>query len=610
MVVQKEEDQLNSGLGSTINNGAEFDGAVGSTGFSLMSGLMGAGSGSEYTLNAAKILKDLIVKNELDKKGLKVIACDKEMTRTVYSSIVIGKLTEIQNKPVFLYYTLVLEATGRKTPTIDDVINELNNAIHTNKAPEIHWADNAVDTVFYKNVEAFLENELGAIAKSHIDGTVIPTNSSMSLESILTTLLGFAHDAILISEYQAKTGEEINVKAATSKPGVQFHVEVATPPTKSIMNKVGKPVAADIVLTLVEKESRSDKVMTSLNSTAGSRVLGSVAVKVEWVPVMTKVVATAQVGIYNNAMVDAIRIKPHLVITNINALEPTYGTMILLIRTAAVLVDEEMWKGLAIDSITYPAMNIFSNVEGNEKGFGANLSKDFAKLSREERLNIVNKMSAGVEPSISIDVEKFGPTTTTLSVLSYAAGVNNVKSDKARTQVLTTLEKLTSGKFVAKNAMYPIFTSWSELPLGTFASNQGEDDLRKIDTSFIAALPGATQEKVGKFMQDTLPEAITGRQPMVATIRNIAAETNNAEIYGRYYRLTFQGEFLRDMAASIAGDGLILNYDKLIKSAPTFKYADLSLFTNSSVSGLNGQAAFANTQNGNDPRLQTFMSFK
>ena len=158
--------------------------------------------------------------------------------------------------------------------------------------------------------------------------------------------------------------------------------------------------------------------------------------------------------------------------------------------------------------------------------------------------------------------------------------------------------------------MYPIFTSWSELPLGTFASNQGEDDLRKIDTSFIAALPGATQEKVGKFMQDTLPEAITGRQPMVATIRNIAAETNNAEIYGRYYRLTFQGEFLRDMAASIAGDGLILNYDKLIKSAPTFKYADLSLFTNSSVSGLNGQAAFANTQNGNDPRLQTFMSFK
>lgn len=609
-MVVKQEEEINGGLGSTINNNTEGNGTIGSTGFSLMSGLMGAGSGSEYTLNAAKILKDLIVKNELDKKGLKVIACDKEMTRTVYSSIVIGKTTEIQNKPVFLYYTLVLEATGRKTPSIDDVINELNNSIHTNKAPEIHWADNAVDTVFYKNVEAFLENEVGAIAKSHIDGTVIPTNSSMSLESILTTLLGFAHDALLISEYQAKTGEEINVKAATSKPGVQFHVEVATPPAKLIMNKVGKPVAADIVLTLVEKESRTDKVMTSLNSTAGSRVLGSVAVKVEWVPVMTKVVASAQVGIYNNALVDAIRIKPHLVITNINALEPTYGTMILLIRTAAVLVDEEMWKGLAIDSITYPAMNIFSNVEGNEKGFGANLSKDFAKLSREERLNIVNKMSAGVEPSISIDVEKFGPTTTTLSVFSYAAGVNNVKSDKARTQVLTTLEKLTSGKFVAKNALYPIFTSWSELPLGTFASNQGEDDLRKIDTSFIAALPGATQEKIGKFMQDTLPESITGRQPMVATIRNIAAETTNAEIYGRYYRLTFQGEFLRDMAASIAGDGLILNYDKLIKSAPTFKYADLSLFTNSSVSGLNGQAAFANTQNGNDPRLQTFMSFR
>lgn len=609
-MVVKQEEEINGGLGSTINSNTEGNGTIGSTGFSLMSGLMGAGSGSEYTLNAAKILKDLIVKNELDKKGLKVIACDKEMTRTVYSSIVIGKTTEIQNKPVFLYYTLVLEATGRKTPSIDDVINELNNSIHTNKAPEIHWADNAVDTVFYKNVEAFLENEVGAIAKSHIDGTVIPTNSSMSLESILTTLLGFAHDALLISEHQAKTGEEINVKAATSKPGVQFHVEVATPPAKLIMNKVGKPVAADIVLTLVEKESRTDKVMTSLNSTAGSRVLGSVAVKVEWVPVMTKVVASAQVGIYNNALVDAIRIKPHLVITNINALEPTYGTMILLIRTAAVLVDEEMWKGLAIDSITYPAMNIFSNVEGNEKGFGANLSKDFAKLSREERLNIVNKMSAGVEPSISIDVEKFGPTTTTLSVFSYAAGVNNVKSDKARTQVLTTLEKLTSGKFVAKNALYPIFTSWSELPLGTFASNQGEDDLRKIDTSFIAALPGATQEKIGKFMQDTLPESITGRQPMVATIRNIAAETTNAEIYGRYYRLTFQGEFLRDMAASIAGDGLILNYDKLIKSAPTFKYADLSLFTNSSVSGLNGQAAFANTQNGNDPRLQTFMSFR
>lgn len=607
MVVGKEEDKQNGSLGGEQSN-TQQTGA--SMGFSLMSGLMSAGSGSEYTVNATKILKDLVVKNELDKKGLKVIACDKEITRTAYSSIVIGKLTNIQGKDIFLYYTLVLEATGRKTPTIDDVINELNMSVQSNKAPEIYWADNAVDQVFYKNIEAYLTNEVGEVQKSHIDGTVIPTNSSMPLESILTTLLGFAHDALLISEYQAKTGEEINVKAATSRPGVQFHVEVSTPPSRTIINKVGKPVAADVVLTLVEKETKQDKVITSLNQSAGSKVIGSVAVKCEFIPVLTKVTLSGGNGIYAQQTVDAIRIKPHLVITNVNALEPTYGTMLLLIRTAATLVDEEMWKGIAIDSPTYPAMNIFANTEMNEKGVGANLSKEFAKLSRDERLLIVNKMSANVEPSISIDVEKFGPTTTMLSVLSFAAGVNNVKSDKARAEVLTTLEKLTSGKYVAKNALYPIFTSWSELPLGTFASNQGEDDLRKIDASFIAALPNATQEKIGKFMQDTLSEVITGKQPMVATIRNIAGETTNAEIYGRYYRLTFQGEFIRDMATAIAGDGLVLNYDKLIRTAPQFKYADLSLFTNSSVSGLNGQSAFANVQNGNDPRLQTFMSFR
>lgn len=610
MLVENENNNsVNTGPG--FNAGSENLGSTTtSTGFSLMSGLMGAGAGSEYTIGAAKILKDLVTKNELDKKGIKIIACDKELTRTAYSSIVIGKMVNIQNVDAFLYYTLVLEATGRKTPTIDDVVTELNLSIQNNKAPEIHWADNAVDVVFYKNVDAFLENEIGAVKKIHIDGTVIPSNSSMTLEQTLTTLLGFAHDALLISEHQAKTNEEINIKAATSRPGVQYHVEVSTPPTKSIMNKVGKPVAADIVLTLVEKESKTDKVATSLNTSSGSRVIGSVAVKCEYIPVQTKIVMNNVPGIYATNTVDAIRIKPHIVITNINALEPTYGTMLLLIRTAAVLVDEEMWKGLAIESATYPAMNIFANIEGNEKGFGANLTKDFAKLSREEKLVIVNKMSAGVEPSISMDVEKFGPTTTMLSVFSFAAGINNVKSDKARTEVLATLEKLTSGKFVAKNAAYPIFTSWSELPLGTFASNQGEDDLRKIDVSFIAALPGATQEKIGKFMQDTLPETITGRQPMVATIRNIAAETTNAEIYGRYYRLTFQGEFIRDMAASIAGDGLTLVYDKLIKTPAQFKYADLALFTNSSVSGLNGQSAFANAVNGNDPRLQTFMSFR
>ncbi len=64
----------------------------------------------------------------------------------------------------------------------DDVVTELNLSIQNNKAPEIHSADNAVDDVFYKNVDAFLENEIGAVKKIHIDGTVIPSNSSMTLE--------------------------------------------------------------------------------------------------------------------------------------------------------------------------------------------------------------------------------------------------------------------------------------------------------------------------------------------------------------------------------------------------------------------------------------------
>ena len=580
-----------------------------SSGFSLMSGLMANGQGSELTNNAAKILKDLVAKYELDKKGFKIIACDKEIVNNAYSSIVIGKTAVINKENAFIYQVLVLEATGRKTPTVDDVKNEIQQAVVTGKAPEIHWADNAVDKVFFTNVEKVLTAELGAIKKFHLDGVVIPANSSIAFESILATLLGSAHDTLLIGELQATTGNEINVKQATSRPGVQFHVEVSTPQTRNVSNKVGKPVAADIVLTLVERETKNEKTLSSLNQAGGTRIIGSVSCKIEWIPVKTQVAASAN-GVFSTHMIDAIRIKPHIIITNLNANEPSLGTAVLLIRTAAVLVDPEMWKGLAADSITYPAMNILANTEGNEKGYGANLSKDFAKLSREERIVIVNKMSEGVDASISIDVEKFGPTTSMLSIFAAAANVNTNNGAAARKEIFETLQKMTTNAFVASAATYPIFASFSELPLGTFASNQGEDDLRKIDPAFIAALPNSSPEKIFNFMSATLPEAVTGKQPLVATIKAIADETSSAEVYGRYFRLTFQAEFVRDMAGAIAQDGLSLIYDKLIKTPAQFKFTDLSMFTNSSISGLAGQTAFVNNIGGVDPRLTSFMGYR
>ena len=579
------------------------------TGFSLLSGLMANGQGSELTNNAAKILKDLVAKYELEKKGIKIIACDKEIVNNAYSSIIIGKTTTINKEDAFIYYALVLEATGRKTPTVDDVRNEIQQATITGKVPEIHWADNAVDQVFFTNVEKVLTAELGAIKKYHLDGTVIPANSSMSLEAILTSLLGYAHDTLLINELQAQTGNEINVKAAASRPGVQFHVEVSTPATRNVSNRVGKPVAADIILTLVEKETKNEKTLTSLNQAGGSRVIGSVACKIEWIPARTKIAASAN-GAFMTHQIEATRIKPHIIITNLNANEPSLGTAMLLIRTAAVLVDPEMWKGIAVDSLTYPAMNILANTENNEKGYGANLSKDFTKLSREEKILMVNKMSEGVDASISIDVEKFGPTTSMLSVFAAAADVNTRNGAKARKEIFETVQKMTSNAFVASAATYPIFTSYSELPLGTFASNQGEDDLRKIDPAFIAALPNSSPEKIYNFMASTLPEAVTGKQPLVSTIKAIADETSSAEVYGRYFRLTFQANFINDVAGAIAADGLSLIYDKLIKTPAQFKFTDLSMFTNSSISGLAGQTAFVNNNGGVDPRLNSFMGYR
>lgn len=607
MLTGEDLNKQNGAENSAINLDASSLGGT-TTGFSLMSGLFAAGAGSEYLQTASKILKDLLVKFELDKKGFRIIPCDKDIVSTAYSSIIIGKTIKVENKDMFLYYSLVLEATGAKTPSVDDVVNEINFAAQNQKHPKIFWADNSVDAVYHKNVKAYMSNELGDIQKSHIDGVVIPANSSLNLEALLSTLLGSAADNLNITEYQMVTKSEINV-ASACKPGTQYVVETSMPLNNTITNKVGKPVAADVVLTLLQKDIRTDDTkLQSLNQSGGSRVLGSVAVKIEWVPVKVEILVNqgAQT-MFQTAKVPAIRIKPHIIITNINCNEPTLGMTMLMIRTAAVMIDEEMWKKIAMQSETYPAMNIFSNIEMSDKGVGSNLSKDFKALSDAEKLKIVDRMSESAYPSISIDVEKFGPTTFALSAFMYSANVNGVNGAAAKRDVYEALEKLTSGKFAASKALYQPFMSYSELPLGTFASKSGEDDLRKFDTSFIAALPNATVEKVSQFMHDSSPESFTGKQPLVATIRNIAAETSSAEIYGRYYRLTFNRTFIEDLATAINEDGLVLNYDKLIKTTLKFKLTDLALFTNSSITSLNGQAAFNNVSTFNDVRLNSFM---
>lgn len=570
---QEVQDQvsLNDVLNSTTVNSNEAvatptfgtRGSLGSSGFDALGGLLLSGvNNSALTTAIVKNIKDVYAKYELENKGFSVIPLDREVyTSLAYSCVVIAKPYKSKNdgKMFAPYYVLVLEGTGNKNMTAGQIKNEIDTAIKLNKKPNIWMPDLAVDKYLLKIVDDAVRGKVGSdVTPYSLDGLVVPSHHADTIEVLCNKLAITAYDALAANEALV-TGirKDLNLASSITENSV-IKAEI-TLNTNGITyhNILGKPISADAIVKLVEVKNQN-QALNTLNVPDARFELGQVAVKLEFVPeAYSKPVPGGSITV--------MRLRPHVIITNVEC-SPTVGFLMLMVRAGALITQQNTWVALAANNKSLGALNIVTNLEGDQSGYGQ--PYDFARkdMTIEGIQDIVRKMCEGLDPILSIDVDKFGPSTSLGAILTQAAnGESPEKKKQASNALAKAVNTLTNGGF-ANFDINNIFAAVAGVPSGSYGSKTGERDIRDLDNAFIAA----TTKDINRIAKATfckLPKANSGTDPMTASVEFIASVVDEAEIAGRTYRLTFNGQFVSELINKTALVGLNLAFEPLIRQS-------------------------------------------
>lgn len=550
----------------TGNSGVETAQAdfkpLGASGFDALGGLLLSGiSNSALTTAIVKNIKDVFKKYELEEKGFTIIPLDKEVyTSLAYSVVVVTKKYDGTNgKKYSPYFLMVLEGTGNKPMTAGSMMNEINTAIKLGKKPNIWMADLAVDNYLIKIVNQAVISKMGTDVSTYtLDGLVVPTHHVDTLEVLCEKLAIKAYDTVASNEAMA-TGLRSDIvlnKAIKDNTTIKAEITLNTNGV-TYYNVLGKPVSTDAVVELVEVKNQN-QAMNTLNVPDARFRLGAVKVKCEFIP---EQVSKPVPG----GTIVCMRLRPHIIITDIET-SPTIGSLMLMIRAGALITQQSTWLALASNNKNLGAMNVITNIENDPSGQGQPYDFNRKDVSPEQIQDIIRKMVDNLEPILSIDVDKFGPITSQASILTQAAlGDSNEKKMAASVALLNSLKSLTAGDFNPKFTMDRIFATAVGLPIGSYGSKTGERDIRDLDNTFVMAstkdVARATKATICK-----VEKRFTGADPMTSSVEFLATLVDEAEIVGRTYRITFNGEFIAELVASTARQGLNLTFDPLIKT--------------------------------------------
>ena len=160
-----------------------------------------------------------------------------------------------------------------------------------------------------------------------------------------------------------------------------------------------------------------------------------------------------------------------------------------------------------------------------------------------------------------MDIESYGIHSYYTAVLSAAASPDINLRNAAASSLITTAVQLTNGAFPANFPLNGIFTnSGVSVPLGVWASKDGEHDVREIDLAFIGAHTGDSAA-MSRWNVSNLPREKTNVDPFQAKIEAISALVPDAVITGKATRVTFTAEFVNTLMSAAAQCGLVFTYE-------------------------------------------------
>jgi len=525
---------------------------------------LAASAGGEYTNKIAEEINETYNKNSVPVKP-RVSVFDKDVLQNglPYSCIVV----HMMKQNICNYFIILLGATGEKPMTAKEIVDEIYIARNTpDREPFIFTIDEEINEYLHEEIQTSLLNEYKTdIELRSVDGVVVPYQDNET-EQLSVRLAAMGLTACNV-DLELVTGahKDLNIAAAVEKDSdaiLKFETNLKP---QTVRDEVDKPVRSDFIVDLIK--ITKGKGFRSTKAKQRRKTLVEFSGYVESVAVPFKKTIATQQGYVE---IDSVKLKPTIVLTNNSVSTPTLGFVMLSVASATVMSDDNMWLQTIVPKEDKPLadpgyLNILTNTENDPSGLGKPIALASKNVPMEKRYAVLREMHTQ-DVHIAYDVESYGPQTYYTSTLVVAASSDDREErDAARAQIIDTCVWLTNGRFKENFPIDSIFLDEGViLPMGRWDSKNGEKDIRAVDLAMVAT-QSKDPVKIRKYIDSGLPNSITGRDSFIERSELIAdIGIGDAEIYGKYVRLTFTPEFIEELSASIAEAGLRVDFEPQI----------------------------------------------
>lgn len=599
-----------SNLNALFNQGVSnpVDNSLGFVGLSL--DLMSSARGSELTVNLSKEIAKVYKELPEDKRP-RVHVLDREIVNNIaYSLVVVSKMVG----STVLYYTILLEATGRQASTAVDLMGEWNAEFKQGKVTNIFTPDLAVDSELHVAIVMAIANNSSFritqdqsgtpvsiqdangkdIEFTNLDGLVI-YNIPEDVPTIARTVASIAFNACAVQAAMlTKQVSDFTIsKGRETSEGKQLAIKSHS--VTNTVNEIGDPVRSDFTLSLV-LESKKNKE-TSINIRNNDIVIAKVSGFVDSIAEEVDVPTYTQYGYQN---VKKVTLRPNIIVNSNFVATPTYGHMILGLITALTMAKKEMWVPTLVpreNGNQVGALNVITGVGTNPGEQAVAIDLKNKKYTAEEVHAIIQAMYT-LDPIFSVDVDMFGPSTYYTSILSLAAAPLNISGrEEALRELVSTLTHVTSGHFPATYDINRIFlSSGIMVPTGVWMDQTGLRDLKDIDAKFVASKSNDIA-LIRQWIMSNIPGTANTGDPYTTKLDVISKIVPNAIIRGKAARITFTSEFIATLTNAVTAAGLAINM------TPEFRLLDAN---NNNFSMVNSYIKDAGINNiGNYTRLRS-----
>lgn len=589
-----ESESLNSHIsnGNTSTNIYDNSITFGSTDY----GIMSASKGSDYTTGVAKAILDQYTNSNKQIKP-KISILDKEFNPGLAYSCVVISMLDNTNSTVS-YFTCLLEATGRRTLTAQEISTEIDTSMkNPNLQTIIYTADDAINELLHKMITHVLRQEYKAASKfKPVDGIVIGVQADIPSIAPMIAAIGY-NACYLENELDNGTKKDVNIQNGLAKvPNKQMRIESYM--SKAInVNELGEPVRTDWKLDLNLVDINNN--ITTLNMDNVKKTIVRTGGYVDAIP--EKIIIP---GLPGQPAIEQIRLRPQVIITANSPECPTLGFSMLGIITSLVMVNKNMWLSTLrpLDAKNnVGSLNVLTNI--NNKETGEKLPLADKKYQMDMVYSIISNMFS-LDPVFSYDITAFGPQTFYLSAFSSAAQAgNSVEKQKALQLIVSTASWLTSGHFPSNFPINEIFASDGVVtPIGKWSSKDGVRDIREIDLSFIASHTDNI-EFLELWALSNLPKSVTNLDPYLTKVKIISKIIPSAEITGKAVRVTFTSNFIKTLEAAAVASGLNVRYTPQIEFTESNNLTIMSNYLNHA--GINGVSGFTQATTNIGPNYNT-----